>query len=85
MIPGYVSKLGLKVRSINVGVQKINGSILKTFEIILASFQVDNTLKRARFFQETFLLTDLSIEVVLRMSFLIFNNADIKFAQKKLT
>ena len=41
-------------------------------------------LKKARFFKETFLLADLSVEVVLEMPFLNFNNADIKFAQKKL-
>ena len=85
MTPGYVSKLGLKVRPTNVGAQKIDGFTLKTFRIVLASFQVEDTLGRARFFQETFLLTDLSIEVVLKMLFLTFSNANIKFAQKKLT
>ena len=53
--------------------------------MVLASFQVEDTLRRARFFQETFLLVDLSIEVVLGMPFLFLSNADIKFAQKKLT
>ena len=80
MTPGYASKLGLKARPIDVGVQKIDGSILKTFGMVLASFQIEDTLGRARFFQETFLLADLSIKVVLRMSFLILSNADIKFA-----
>ena len=85
MTPGYASKLGLKVRFIDIRAQKIDGSTLKTFGMVLASFQVKNTLGRARFFQETFLLADLSIEVVLRMPFLTLSNADIKFAQKELT
>ena len=85
MTPGYTSKLGLKVCPTNGGAQKIDDSTLKTFEIVLASFQVENTLGRAQFFQETFLLTDLSIEVVLGMPFLTLTNANIKFAQKKLT
>ena len=34
----YASKLGLKVCFTNVGVQKIDGSIFKTFNMILASF-----------------------------------------------
>ena len=34
----YVLKLGLKVHPTNIGVQKINGSIFKTFVIVLASF-----------------------------------------------
>ena len=44
MMPAYTLKLGLKVRQINVGAQKIDGSILKTFKIILASFQVKKKL-----------------------------------------
>ena len=38
MTPGYILKLGLKVRPTNVGVQKIDGSILETFGMVLASF-----------------------------------------------
>ena len=85
MTLGYASKLGLKVCFTNVGVQKIDGSTLKTFKIVLASFQVKDTLRKAWFFQETFLLADLNIEVVLGMPFLTLSNADIKFAQKELT
>ena len=47
MILEYVLKLGLNVRSTHIGVQKINGSILKTFEMVLASFQIEDTLKKA--------------------------------------
>ena len=35
----YALKLGLKVRSIDVGAQKIDNSILETFEMVLANFQ----------------------------------------------
>lgn len=61
MMPAYTLKLGLKVRQINVGAQKIDGSILKTFKIILASFQVKKKLWKARFFEKTFLLANISI------------------------
>lgn len=74
---GYASKLGLKICHTNIKVQKIDGLIFKTFEMILASFQVENKLKKACFFEETFLLADISIEVVLEMFFLTFSNADI--------
>ena len=80
MTLGYVLKLGLKVRPTNVKAQKIDGSTLQTFEMVLASFQVEDTLRRARFFQKTFLLADFSVEVVLGMPFLTLTNADIKFA-----
>ena len=80
MILGYAFKLGLKIRSTNIKAQKINCSTLETFEMVLASFQVEDKFERARFFQETFLLVDFSIKIVLKMPFLILNNADIKFA-----
>ena len=53
--------------------------------MILASFEVEDKLRKAWFFQETFLLADISMEVVLGMPFLTFSNADIQFAEKKLT
>lgn len=50
MTLAYIVKLGLKVLLINVRVQKIDSSILKTFEMVLASFQFEDKLRRARFF-----------------------------------
>ena len=47
------------------------------FGMVLASFQMEDKLGRARFFQETFLLADLSVKVVLKMSFLTLSNANI--------
>ena len=44
---GYALKLGFKIRYINVGVQKIENFTLKTFEIVLASLQVKNKLRKA--------------------------------------
>lgn len=43
-----------------------------------------NKLKKARFFQETFLLANTSIDVILGISFLIFSNADILFVEQSL-
>ena len=41
-------------------------------------------LGSSRFFQVTFLLADISIEVVLDMLFLTFSNANVQFAKKEL-
>ena len=46
----YSSKLGLKVYPTNVGVQKVDGSTLETFDMVLASFQVEDKLGKVRFF-----------------------------------
>ena len=85
MTPAYAAKLGLKVQKTDIGAQKIDGSTLKTFGMILADFQVEDKLGRARFFQENFLLADISAEIVLGMSFLTLSNADVWFVEKKLT
>ena len=55
------------------------------FGMVLASFQVENKLGQTRYFQKTFLLADISMEVVLGMPFLTLSNANIQFAKKKLT
>ena len=36
--PAYVKRLGLKTRKINVWAQKIDGSALGTFEMVIANF-----------------------------------------------
>ena len=85
MTPAYALKLGLLVHHTNVGAQKIDGSTFGTFGMVLASFQVEDKLGKAWVFQEMFLLADISVEMVLGMPFLTLSNANIQFAEKKLT
>lgn len=85
MTPAYASKLGFRAHQTDVGAQKIDGSTLETFGMVLTNFQVGDKLGRAQYFQETFLLADTSVEVVLGMPFLTFSNADIQFAEKEFT
>ena len=77
MTSGYTLKLGLQIYRINFGAQKIDSSTLKTFGIVLVDFQIEDKLERARFFQKTFLLADINMEVVLSISFPILSNADV--------
>ena len=81
----YVKQLGLWTRKTDVGAQKIDGLLLVTYGMIIATFQVIDKLGRARFFQETFLLADTIMEIVLGIFFLTFSNADIQFAEKEIT
>lgn len=46
MIPAYAAQPGLKVQLTNVKAQKIDGSILKIFKIVLASFQMKDKFKK---------------------------------------
>ncbi len=61
----YVVKLNLVTRKTDISAQKINGLPLVTYEMVLAGFSVQNKLGKVQFFEETFLLADTSIEVVL--------------------
>lgn len=46
----YAENLSLWIPEINVGIKKIDGSSLHSFEIVIANFQVQDKLRRARFF-----------------------------------
>lgn len=52
--------------------------------MILASFQIEDKLKKVLFFQNAFLLANISVKVVLKMFFLIFSIINIQFTKKKL-
>ena len=84
MHPAYATKLGLRTRKIDVDAQKIDRSHLDTFEMVIADCSVKNKLGRVRFFQETFLLANIGLEMVLGMLFLTFSKADIRFVEQKL-
>ena len=83
--PAYTAYLHFKVRVTNIGTQKIDRSLLATYGIVIAAFQVIDKLSHSWFFQDTFLLADISMEVVLGMLFPILGNADVQFVEKKLT
>ena len=65
--------------------RKNDGSLIETYGIVIAIFQVFGKLGRFWFFQKAFLLADISIEMVLDILFLTLSNADIQFAEKELT
>ncbi len=52
--------------------------------MILTGFLVQNKLRKVWFFEETFLLVDTSIKMILSMFFLTFSNTDMQFVEKKL-
>ena len=85
MTLAYATQLGLKVQKTNISAQKIDRSSPATYCMVIAPFRVLNTLGRSWFFQETFLLANISMKVVLGMLFLTFSNFDVQFAKKKLT
>ena len=68
----------------DVGAQKIDGTTLDTYEIVVAAFSVTDKANRVRFFEETFLVANVSPEVVLGMLFLTLSGADVDFSGREL-
>ena len=77
-------KLGLPVRSTDVKAQKIDNIILDTFGMVVIAFSIINKANRVGFFEETFLVANISPEVVLGMLFLTLSDADVDFSGQKL-
>ena len=50
MSPAFAWKLGLHIWKTNVEAQKINSAAFKTFEMVIADFQVKDKIGRPRFF-----------------------------------
>ncbi len=76
MTLAYIVKLGLTSWKTSIEVQIINDSPLETHGMALTRFLFQDSLGRVRFFEETFLLTDTSIEIILEILFLALNNVD---------
>ena len=77
-------KLKLPVRPTNVGAQKLDSTMLNTFGIVVTAFLVTDKANQVRFFEETFLVANVSPEVVLGMPFLTLSGADVDFSGREL-
>ena len=82
--PAFAKELGLPIGPTDVGVQKIDGILLNTYEMVIAAFLVKDKANRVRFFEETFLVANVSPEIVLEMLFLILSYANVDFLGRKL-
>lgn len=76
--------LGFRICKTNVNVQKIDGSRLETFGMVITPFLVEDKNERSYFFEGTFLLANISMDVACRMSFFILSNVKINFIDQEL-
>lgn len=72
----FVATLGLTSSLTNVNAQKINGSFLEIYSMVLAKFFLQDNENGMRFLEKTFLLADTSMEMVLEMFFFFFGSAN---------
>ena len=82
--PTFAKQLGLPVQSTNVGMQKIDRSTLDTYGMVVTSFSIIDKRNRVRFFEETFLMANISLEVVFGMPYLILSGANVDFLSHAL-
>ena len=75
----FASQLGLKIWKTNIAVQKINGTTLEIYKMIVSIFSILDKDGKKRFFKKSFLLADVNPDVMLKIYFLTINNVDINF------
>ena len=80
----FAKQLSLPIRSIDVWAQKIDSTTLDTYGIIVAAFLMEDKANWVKFFEETFMVANVSPEVVFRMPFLTLSGANVDFSSWKL-
>ena len=80
----FAKELGPSIRPTDVRAQKIDGTTLDIFGIVVAAFSVIDKANQVRFFEEIFLVANISLEIVLRIPFLTLSGIDINFLSWKL-
>lgn len=73
----YAMKLGFTIQKICVRIEKIDGLALETYSMTLVKFLIQDSVGKVQFLEETFLLADISMEVILEMPFLFFSNTNV--------
>ncbi len=84
MSQAFVQQLDLKICKTNVRAQKIDGTTLENYGMVVSTFSVLDKDRRERFFEKSFLLTDVRPDIVLGMPFLTMSNTDIDFQARNL-
>ena len=77
--PIFAKELSLSIRPTDVGTQKINGTTLDTYEMVVANFLMIDKANQVIFFEEIFLIANISLEVVFVILFLILSSANVDF------
>ncbi len=80
----FVQLLGFKIRKTYVEAQKIEGTTLETYEMVVSTFSVSDKDRRERFFEESFLLANVRPDIVLGKPFLTMSNANVDFQARDL-
>ena len=80
----FARQQGFFIRPIDIGAKKIDDITLDTYKMVVAAFLMTNKVNQVKFFEETFLVANVSPKVVLGIFFLILSCANVNFLDRKL-
>ncbi len=84
MSQAFTYQLSLKICLTYIEIQKINGTTLKIYGMVVSHSSMLDQDGRQKFFEESFLLADVNPDIVLGMPFLTMSNADVDFQARDL-
>ena len=64
--------------------QKIDGTTLKTYEIVVGAFSVIDQTIRIKIFEKTFLVANVNPDMVCGVFFFTLSKANVDFLKKEL-
>lgn len=79
----FVKKLGLNIQKTIISAHKIDNNRLKIYKIIIVLVYVDDKDRKYCFFEETYLLADISIDIACKMFFLTLSNVEVNFYNRQ--
>lgn len=79
----YAANLNLHIQKTNIRAQKIDGSILGTYTMVIDEFFLQDKWGRNWFFKEIFLLADVSVKVILGILLLFLSDANVQFSEMR--
>ena len=68
--PTFAKELGLPIGQTDIRAWKIDGTMLDTYKMIIVAFSVMDKLNQVKFSEETFLVANIYLEVILEILFL---------------
>lgn len=80
----YAVKVDFTTQTSSIGAQKIDGLVIKIYEMVTTEFSIYNKLSRTRFFDKTFLLANTNMKIV-DMPFLSHSNPNLQFYAREFT
>ena len=79
MSSAFDFQLDFKIQKTNIGTQKINGTILDNYGMVISIFSVLDKDSKERFFKKNFLFAHVNPDIVFEILFLTIRNADFDF------